>query len=114
MNVRHFFVRRALAILSLLAMLPACVTDSGLADEADLDAGAPYVESIIEDLAANDTAIQSFRSSVRFELESPDVSANEAAISELEFVSRDELLARRDQLETWSQICVDGLTELGL
>ena len=49
-----------------------------------------------------------------FELESPDVSPNEAAISELEFLSREELTARRDKLETWSQICVDGLSGLGL
>ena len=49
-----------------------------------------------------------------FELESPDVSPNEAAISELEFLSRDELSARREQLETWSQICVDGFDQLGI
>ena len=49
-----------------------------------------------------------------FELESPDVSANEAAISELEFLSREELKARHDRLETWSQICVDAFEELGL
>ena len=49
-----------------------------------------------------------------FELESPEVSANEAAISELEFLSHDELKARHDRLETWSQICVDGFEQLGL
>jgi predicted NUDIX family phosphoesterase len=49
-----------------------------------------------------------------FELETPEVSANEAAISELEFLSHDELKSRRDRLETWSQICVDGFEQLGL
>ncbi|MGI9242814.1 MAG: hypothetical protein ACR2RV_18600 [Verrucomicrobiales bacterium] len=49
-----------------------------------------------------------------FELETPDVAPNEAAISELEFLSREDLLARRDRLESWSQICVDGLAQLGL
>ena len=49
-----------------------------------------------------------------FELESPEVSANEAAISELEFLSHEELRSRRDNLETWSQICIDGLETLGL
>ncbi|MFT4549337.1 MAG: putative NUDIX family phosphoesterase [Verrucomicrobiales bacterium] len=49
-----------------------------------------------------------------FELESPDVKANEAAISELEFLSHEELKARHDRLETWSQICVDGFAQLGL
>ncbi len=49
-----------------------------------------------------------------FELESADVAANEAAISDLEFLSHEELRARREQLETWSQICVDGFEQLGL
>ena len=49
-----------------------------------------------------------------FELESPDVSPNEAAITDLEFLSHDELKSRREQLETWSQICVDGFAQLGL
>lgn len=49
-----------------------------------------------------------------FELESPEVAPNEAAITDLEFLSHAELKARRDQLETWSQICVDGFEQLGL
>ena len=49
-----------------------------------------------------------------FELESPEVSSNEAAISDLQFLSHDELKDRREQLETWSQICVDGFDQLGL
>ncbi|MEM0896485.1 MAG: hypothetical protein AAGJ79_06330 [Verrucomicrobiota bacterium] len=44
-----------------------------------------------------------------FDLESDDVTSNEDAITELEFLSIDELKSRRDQLETWSQICIDGL-----
>ena len=44
-----------------------------------------------------------------FDLESEDVSANEAPITGLEFLSRDELTARLDRLETWSRICVENL-----
>jgi predicted NUDIX family phosphoesterase len=44
-----------------------------------------------------------------FELETEDVDANEAPITELTFVSRADLIARRDTLESWSQICVDHL-----
>jgi hypothetical protein len=33
-------------------------------------------------------------------------------ITNLEFVTSDELLARRDNLETWSQICADHLDRL--
>ncbi len=46
------------------------------------------------------------------DLETPEVRAGEKAIAELGFATRDELLARRDSLETWSQIVLDGLPEL--
>jgi len=47
------------------------------------------------------------------DLESADVRAGEKAIAELGFASREELLARRESLETWSQIVLDGLPALG-
>ena len=47
------------------------------------------------------------------DLESPDVRAGEKAIAGLGFATRGELLARRDSLETWSQIALEGLAELG-
>jgi hypothetical protein len=33
-------------------------------------------------------------------------------VTNLEFLSRDELLKRRNRLETWSQLCVDELDRL--
>jgi predicted NUDIX family phosphoesterase len=47
-----------------------------------------------------------------FTLESDEVTAGEDNIADLTFFSLDELQARRDQLESWSQICLDGLTQL--
>lgn len=47
------------------------------------------------------------------DLESANVSAGEKAIAELGFATRGELLARKDSLETWSQIALEGLEELG-
>ena len=44
-----------------------------------------------------------------FDLESDDVRPNESPITQLEFFDRDQLAARRDSLETWSQICFDNL-----
>lgn len=41
-------------------------------------------------------------------LESDDVRPGEKAIAELGFLSPDELRARRDGLESWSQIVLDG------
>ena len=47
-----------------------------------------------------------------FELESDQVEAGEANIENLEFLSSDDLLREKDNLESWSQICVDHLDEI--
>jgi predicted NUDIX family phosphoesterase len=47
-----------------------------------------------------------------FELETDDVRKGEAMITELQFLDRTALAARRDAMETWSQICFDHLDEL--
>ena len=47
-----------------------------------------------------------------FQLESDDVQKGEAMITELQFLDRAQLQARRDSLETWSQICLDQLDQL--
>lgn len=47
-----------------------------------------------------------------FRLAEPKVEKREAMITNLSFLTREELLARRDNLETWSQICVDSLDRL--
>lgn len=41
-------------------------------------------------------------------LAEPEVTANEEAIAELGFLSRKELVERNDQLESWSQIVLEG------
>jgi predicted NUDIX family phosphoesterase len=47
-----------------------------------------------------------------FRLESDDVQKGEAMITDLQFLDRDQLRARRDAMETWSQICFDHLDEI--
>lgn len=47
-----------------------------------------------------------------FTLESDEVTPGEDNIENLRFLTLDELKEIRDSLETWSQICVDGLCEL--
>ena len=47
-----------------------------------------------------------------FQLESADVQKGEAMITELQFLDREQLAARRDSMETWSQICLDHLDQL--
>jgi predicted NUDIX family phosphoesterase len=43
------------------------------------------------------------------DLDSDRVAPNEDTISDVKFLSRDELAGERERLETWSQICLDGL-----
>jgi predicted NUDIX family phosphoesterase len=47
-----------------------------------------------------------------FRLAEPKVQKREAMITNMAFLSADELKARRETLETWSQICVDSLDRL--
>lgn len=47
-----------------------------------------------------------------FELETPDVAANEDNITELEFLTLPQLQERSDRLETWSSLIVERLAEL--
>ena len=47
-----------------------------------------------------------------FTLAEPKVEKREAMITGLTFLTKKELVARRESLETWSQICVDSLDQL--
>jgi predicted NUDIX family phosphoesterase len=47
-----------------------------------------------------------------FRLAEPRVQKREAMITNLSFLTRDQLVAIRDNLETWSQLCVDSLGRL--
>jgi predicted NUDIX family phosphoesterase len=47
-----------------------------------------------------------------FRLAEPKVEKREAMITNLAFLNRDELVSRRENLETWSQLCVDSLDRL--
>lgn len=47
-----------------------------------------------------------------FELAAAEAYPREEEITESGFLGRDELWARRGSMETWSQICVDGLDRL--
>jgi predicted NUDIX family phosphoesterase len=47
-----------------------------------------------------------------FKLAEPKVEKREAMITNLAFLGRDELMARRESLETWSQLCLDSIDRL--
>jgi predicted NUDIX family phosphoesterase len=45
-------------------------------------------------------------------LEAPAVTRKEQMITQMEFKTIDELLALRDSMETWSQLCLDHLAQI--
>jgi len=47
-----------------------------------------------------------------FKLAEPKVEKRESMITNVAFLTKPELMARRESLETWSQICVDSLDRL--
>ncbi len=47
-----------------------------------------------------------------FRLTEPKVQKREAMITNLAFLNREQLLGLRDNLETWSQLCLDSLGRL--
>src|SRR5881227_2380691 len=47
-----------------------------------------------------------------FKLAEPKLEKREAMITNVGFLSKEELLSRRESLESWSQICVDSLERL--
>src|SRR2546421_9666642 len=47
-----------------------------------------------------------------FKLAEPKLEKREAMITGLTFLSKEELLSRRETMETWSQICLDSLERL--
>jgi predicted NUDIX family phosphoesterase len=47
-----------------------------------------------------------------FKLAEPKLEKREAMITGLTFLSKEELLSRRETMETWSQICLDSIDRL--
>ena len=80
----------------------------------ELRLGAKYTNRIAAILNDDSTEVGRVHLGVVhvFQLESDDVEKGEAMITELQFLDRAQLLARRDALETWSQFCLDHLERL--
>ena len=80
----------------------------------ELRLGAKYTNRIAAILNDDSTEVGRVHLGVVhvFQLESDDVQKGEAMITELQFLDRGQLHARRDSLETWSQICLDHLDQL--
>jgi predicted NUDIX family phosphoesterase len=75
---------------------------------------APFEDKVVALLNDDSTEVGRVHLGVVhvFKLTEPKVDKREAVITNLSFLNRDELVARRDNLETWSQLCVDSLDRL--
>ena len=76
--------------------------------------GSPYQDRIVALLNDDTTEVGQVHLGVVhvFKLDEPKVEKREAMITSLGFLSREELVAKRENLESWSQICVDSLDRL--
>jgi len=75
---------------------------------------APFEDRIVALLNDDTTEVGSVHLGVVhvFKLAEPKVEKREAMITGLTFFAKEELLARRETMETWSQICLDSLDRL--
>jgi predicted NUDIX family phosphoesterase len=76
--------------------------------------GSTFEDRIVALLNDDSTEVGSVHLGVVhiFRLAEPKVDKREAMITNLSFLTRDELASRRGALETWSQLCVDSLDRL--
>lgn len=80
----------------------------------ELKIGGDYEQRIVALLNLDDNEVGRVHLGVvhLFDLTNADVQANESEIADLQFLSREELLERLEQLEGWSQACVQGLDQI--
>jgi predicted NUDIX family phosphoesterase len=80
----------------------------------ELKLGSPYTNHVVALL--NDDANEVGRVHLGvvhiFQLENDHVQKGEAMITDLQFLDHAQLTARREALESWSQICFDHLDQL--
>jgi predicted NUDIX family phosphoesterase len=80
----------------------------------EIKIGAPFEDRIVALL--NDDATEVGRVHLGivhiFKLKEPTVQKREAMITGLTFLTKEELMARRESLESWSQICLDAFDRL--
>jgi predicted NUDIX family phosphoesterase len=75
---------------------------------------SPFEDQIVAVLNDDSTEVGSVHLGIVhvFRLAEAKVDKREAMITNLSFLSREELVSRRDTLETWSQLCVASLDRL--
>jgi len=80
----------------------------------EINIGTPFEDRIVALLNDDSTDVGRVHLGIVhiFKLKEPRVQKREAMITGLTFLTKKELIARRESLETWSQICVDAFDRL--
>jgi predicted NUDIX family phosphoesterase len=80
----------------------------------EINIGTPFEDRIVALLNDDSTDVGRVHLGIVhiLKLKEPRVKKREAIITGLTFLTKEELLARRESLETWSQICVDAFDRL--
>jgi predicted NUDIX family phosphoesterase len=80
----------------------------------EIEIGTPFEDQIVALLNDDSTEVGQVHLGIVhiFKLKEPKVQKREAVITGLTFLTKEELMARRESLETWSQICLDSLDRL--
>ncbi len=80
----------------------------------EITISSPYQDQIVALLNDDTTEVGQVHLGIVhvFKLDEARVEKREAMITNLGFLSREELVAKRENLESWSQICVDSLDRL--
>jgi predicted NUDIX family phosphoesterase len=80
----------------------------------EIKIGTPFEDRIVGLLNDDSTEVGRVHLGIVhvFKLAEPKVEKREAMITGLTFLTKKELMARRESLESWSQICVDSLDRL--
>jgi len=103
----HVNDRDFLAAGSLGRELYLAGVEREIAEELNLD--ADHRQSVVGMINDDDSEVGRVHLGIvhLFELESASVSARETGLTEMCFLSREELEARRDSLESWSRLLVE-------
>jgi predicted NUDIX family phosphoesterase len=82
-----------------------------VAEEVVLD--TPYTERVVALINDDATEVGSVHLGVvhHWSLKEPKVSRREQMITQMDFLSLDELAAAKDNMETWSQLCLEYLQQ---
>ena len=97
---------------SLFAMDARAGVEREVNEEIKID--TPFEDRIVALLNDDSTEVGRVHLGIVhiFKLKEPNVQKREAMITGLTFLAKEELMARRQSLESWSQICLDSLERL--